>query len=148
MGSQTSAGAAVYHRTLKNIFFISFRPGKPRAAVRAISRWPWKARPGLRSLPGRQGTRHPGHSLVVLALILGDVQLRVQLVQQRVGALLAQRVIHVRLPGHNVKEVTGDLRKESPLSPLGTAGSCRLVFNRRACAPSTGKALFAGQILV
>lgn len=53
----------------------------------------------------------PAHSLVVLALVLCDVKLCVQLVQQRVRALLTQRVIHVRLPGHDVKEIAGDLQE-------------------------------------
>lgn len=74
-----------------------------------------------------RGSCHPRHSLVVLALVLRDVQLRVQLVEQRVRALLAQRVIHVRLPRHDVKEVAGDLPEEltvTPAQPPQQTGWC------------------------
>lgn len=42
-------------------------------------------------------------------LRLGDGQPRLELVKQRVGALLAQRVVNVRLPGERVKETVGHL---------------------------------------
>lgn len=37
MGSRTSAGVAVYHRTLKNKIFVSFRQRKPSAEVGDVS---------------------------------------------------------------------------------------------------------------
>ena len=48
-------------------------------------------------------------SLVVLAFVLCDVELRVQVVQQGVGTFLTQRVVHVCLAGHDVEQVTGHL---------------------------------------
>jgi len=89
----------------------------------------------------------PDHSLVVLALVLCDVKLCVQLVQQSVRALLAQRVIHVRLPRHDVEEVTGDLQEESLLGqgshrqpPAGfqQMGSCFFSWQSNSCGSNLG----------
>lgn len=44
-------------------------------------------------------------SLVVLTLVLGDVELCVQLIQQRVCTLLTQRVIDIALTRHDVKQI-------------------------------------------
>ena len=48
-------------------------------------------------------------SLIVLTLVLCDVELVVQVVQQGVGALLTQWVVHVCLARHDVKQVAGHL---------------------------------------
>lgn len=65
------------------------------------------------------------YSLVVLALVLRDVELCVQLVQQSVRALLTQGVIHICLPRHDVKEVASDLQKELTLR----SGPALLIFH-------------------
>lgn len=81
MGSQTSAGEAVYHRTLKNKFFISFRQRKPQALKSGTSLTD-HGKPDQGCIPSlgfklkQLGLRSPpDHSRVVLALVLCDVEL-------------------------------------------------------------------------
>lgn len=48
--------------------------------------------------------------LVILALVLCNVELCVQVIQQSVRAFLTQRVIHISLTRHDVKQITGNLQ--------------------------------------
>lgn len=50
--------------------------------------------------------------LVILAFVLCDVELCVKVVQQGVSTLLTERVVHVCLTWHDVKQVTGHLNEK------------------------------------
>lgn len=70
--------------------------------------------------------------LVVLTLVLGDVELCVQVIEQCVRTLLTQRVVDVTLTRHDVEEIARYLRGKERAALLAYVALLTTLFNAQS----------------